>query len=96
MTQHYHQHPVTTRFRMLKELIRSKADKKIIAVWSEKLENLLQLCTVEDVRTDEDEGEVVVILRQASGPKRQDDTLILFLHEIGQINTFDKTFPESK
>lgn len=96
MTQHYNQHPVTTRFRMLKELIRSKVEKKIIAVWSDKLENLLQLCTVEDVRTDEDEGEVVVILRQATGPKRHEETVILFLHEIGQINTFDKTFPESR
>jgi hypothetical protein len=85
MTERNKQVFVTSRFRMMKTLIRCKTDKTIVAVWSTVFGNLLKLCRVEEICTDEDENEVVVILKPCEDGGSRQDSFTLFLNEIEQL-----------
>ena len=77
---------ITSRFGMLKTLVSCKTDNTIVAVWSSAFDNLLRLCRVEEIRTDEDENEVIVILRACESSRQ--DTFALFLNEIDKLGAF--------
>jgi hypothetical protein len=79
---------ITSRFRMLKEFIRSKNEKNLIGVWTPRFNHTMLICTVEDVRTDEDEGDVLVILKESEYAVRF-NRIVLYLHEIQRIYRLD-------
>jgi hypothetical protein len=80
------QFPITSRFKMLKSLILCKTEGTSLAVWSERFQDLLRVCTVQDIRIDEDEGDVVVILNEPEVGSHRRDSVTLFLNEIEQIS----------
>jgi hypothetical protein len=83
---------VTSRFRMMKTLIACKTDKSIVAVWSTVFGNLLRLCRVEEICTDEDENEVMVILKPCEEEGCRPDSFTLFLNEIEQLGILSSPF----
>jgi hypothetical protein len=75
---------------MLKTLVSCKTDNSIVAVWSSVFGNLLRLCRVEEICTDEDENEVIVILRACEEESGRHDSFALFLNEIDRLGLFSK------
>jgi hypothetical protein len=82
---------ITSRFRMLKTLVACKTDNSIVAVWSSVFDNLLRLCRVEEIRTDQDENEVIVILKACEKQGSRQDSFALFLSEIDQLGIFSSS-----
>jgi hypothetical protein len=79
---------VTSKPGMLDELLRSADNGKALGIWSAALGNGMFLCMVKEVWRDEDEEDMVIILRdnELSGVKLE--THVLYLSEIERICTF--------
>jgi hypothetical protein len=82
------QNSITTKFRMLKELVLCKSNGGVVAVWSKRFDSLLRICTVSEIRVDEDEADIIVVLRESRISTSRPDDFTLYMSEIDQINTF--------
>lgn len=82
---------VTSKYAMIKELLRSAGNGNALGIWSSTLGNGMFLCFVKEVWRDEDEEDVVVILRDNELTGVELETHVLYLNEIERICSFSSS-----
>jgi hypothetical protein len=71
---------------ILSELQKSKDESVVLGIFSQHLGAGTFLCRVKEIRRDEDEQDVVVVLHLLSG--NWNDVHVLYLREIDRVFTF--------
>jgi hypothetical protein len=82
---------VTSKAQILHELLRSKAEGNALGIWSASLGSGMFLCTVKEVCTDEDEEDIMIILKENELTAPRMDTHVVYLYEIERVYTFKTT-----
>lgn len=78
----------TSKYEIVKELLRSAGNGNALGIWSSALGNGMFLCFIKQVWRDEDEEDVVVILRDNELTGVELQTHVLYLHEIERVCSF--------
>lgn len=81
----------TSKYEIVKELLRSAGNGNALGIWSSTLGNGMFLCFVKQVWRDEDEEDVVVILRDDELTGVELETHVLYLHEIERVCSFNSS-----
>lgn len=84
---------VTSKAEILHELLRSRAEGNALGIWSASLGPGMSLCTVKEVCTDEDEEDIMVILKEDAFAAPRMDNHVIYLHEIDRIYNFKSPLP---
>jgi hypothetical protein len=82
-------HFTISREKILSQLQKSKDQKSVLGIFSELLGTGIFLCQVTEIRRDEDEEDIVVVIQLMSAT--WNDTHVLYLHEIERIFSFEPT-----
>lgn len=81
----------TSKYEIVKELLRSAGSGNALGIWSPTLGNGMFLCFIKQVWRDEDEEDVVVILRDNELTGVELQTHVLYLHEIERVCSFSSS-----
>ena len=73
---------------MLRILLDGKSGGNAIGIWSPALGQGMFMCTVKDVLRDEDENDIVIILREDELTSPRANSFVLYLSEIERIYPF--------
>jgi hypothetical protein len=87
---------VTSRAHILQELLQCRNKGYTIGIWSSHLGTGMFLCSVKEVCTDEDEDDIMIILKEAEFTSPHINTHVVYLHEIVRLYTFRETQSETK
>ena len=85
---------VTSKAEILHELLRSRAEGNALGIWSASLGQGMCLCTVKEVCTDEDEEDIMIILKEDEFVAPRMDNHVVYLYEIDRVYTFRSHSPE--
>lgn len=79
---------VTSKAEILHELLRSRAEGNALGIWSASLGPGMFLCTVKEICTDEDEEDIMIILKEDELTAPRIDNHVVYLYEIDRVYTF--------
>jgi hypothetical protein len=77
-----------TRSEIVEGLLRYRDSRSALGVWSRSLGKGMFMCFVKEVVIDEDEDDVVVILKENDLSSQHLETHVLYLSEIEKIYSF--------
>jgi hypothetical protein len=86
---------MTKKAEMLQELLRTRMERNTIGIWASHLGTGMFLCSVKEVCTDEDEDDIMIILKETEFASPRVNTHVVYLHEIERIYTFKGDRTES-
>jgi hypothetical protein len=95
MEENGYGHFSISRTEVMNELIRYRDSPSPVGVWSHCLGKGMFLCFVKEIVVDEDEDDVVVILKENDLTGQHLETHVLYLSEIDKIYTFSMKPNES-
>lgn len=79
---------LTSKAGMLGELLRSAGNGNALGIWSAALGSGMFLCMIREVWRDDDEEDMVVVLKDNELTGAKLPTQVLYLSEIERIYTF--------
>lgn len=79
---------INGRMEIAAELMQCRKTQAAVGVWSKTLGKGMLLCFVKDMRNDEDEEEIIVVLNEIDMDGVKNNTHVVFLSEIERVYPF--------
>ncbi len=79
---------ITAKAAILRELLKSRSEGTTLGIWSTALGTGMFLCTVNEVCTDEDEEDIMIMLKENEFTSPHVNTHVVYLCEIDRVFSF--------